>query len=86
MKEEFNHKPKHYILTRTLIRKNARRRMLGRFHTKQACIDYIMQHYQPGFKYDIYTYNWKLIESVDINKYIKKGGDQDAPEHYGIHG
>lgn len=74
--KEYEYKPRHYILTRTLLRSNARRRMEGRFHTKQACIDHIMQHYKPNCRYDIYTYDWKLIESVDLKKLIRKEVEQ----------
>lgn len=80
MKKEFKHDPRHYILTRTLRRKNARRRMEGRFYTKQACIDHIEKHYNPNCIYDIYSYDWKLLERVDIYKYLRKEKSIEA-EH-----
>lgn len=75
MKTEYKHHPKHYILTRTLNRKNAKRRICDWFHTKQACYDYILQHYTINCRYDIYSYDWRLIENVDLNKLIKRRED-----------
>jgi len=80
MKTEFSRKPRHYILTKSLRRKNARRRVVDRFHTKQACIDWIQQHYSNIYYYDIYTYDWKLIERVDILKNLRKERKDEAED------
>ena len=78
MKEQFLNNPRHYILAKTLKRKNAKRRLVERFFTKQACIDYAVQHYEPNVTYSIYTYNWKYIEEIDVLKYVRKENRDEA--------
>lgn len=72
------YRPTRYILARTLLRKNARRRMLGRFYTQQACIDYAVQHYQPNCQYTIYTYDWRFIKNIDILELMRKEERDEA--------
>lgn len=71
------YKPKHYILSYKARRKNAIRHIKGRFDTKQACIDYFTNHYNPYYDYTIYTYDWKFIMDLDKNMF-KKGDKKDA--------
>lgn len=78
MRTEYSRDPTRYILSRTLLRKNGRRRMLGRFHTQQACIDYAVQHYQPNYKYTIYTYDWRFVKDIDILNLLKKGENNET--------
>ena len=72
--------PRHYVLTRTLNRKNAKRRLVGWFYTKQACIDYAIEHYTLNCRYDIYTYKWDHVQEVDVLKYLRKE-KKDEAEH-----
>lgn len=78
MKTEYSRDPTKYILSRTLNRKNGRRRMMGRFHTQQACIDYAVQHYQPNYVYTIYTYDWRFIKNIDILELMRKEERDEA--------
>lgn len=78
MKEQIISVPRHYILAKTLKRKNARRRLVERFHTRQACIDYAVQHYEDNVTYSIYTYDWRFVSDIDVLKYVRKEKSGEA--------
>ena len=66
------YKPKHYILAYKRKRKDARRHIVGRYDTKQACIDKFNSVYDPNYIYAIFTYDWKFVTELDINIYKKE--------------
>ena len=59
-----------YIVTYTLNRKNAKRHECYRSDSLEDCVSYVVHKCYTDRYYQIYTYNWKLVDQETLAQAI----------------
>lgn len=72
MQETKKYIPNRYILSYHARRKNYRRKICCRCKTEADAYMYWMQHYNPNYDYEIYTYDWQLVRVLHIDMLRKE--------------